>query len=538
MPAQPQLTQVEKDKLEISPDFDFREIAKRPFAELTPNELGMFKWCGVYHQLQSTFFMIRLVAPGGLMTSRQFQRATELAETYAQGVLCITTRQTLQFHWVRQQDIYKIIEGMAEVGVTTKNGCGDVTRNLVSCSQLGVCPHEVGDYARAFILAMANDPEIRDLQRNLPRKHKISVAGCPRACAQTLMNCQGWVPVERPTPDGKGEFGWQFHAGGGLGARPYLAKRVFDWVPQELALPVAQATAEAFHRHGDRRNRAFARLKIIVDRIGAPAFGDIVLGILRERGVTGLEQIVPAESPVPQIQPAYLDGQTVLPENDGTTVSVRIIIPRSEMQTAQSKAIAGWADTYGNGDVMFTNRQNVEIRAVARDDAESLLGEIREAGLHSEGHERLPDAVACVGTTVCRMAAADTTAAYRLILEEFAEDRAFWEQVGTLKLNLTGCPNNCAHAWIGDIGLRGKRIRQPEGGNVDGFDIFVGGKLSEAGKIGVWVGHVPTPEVPDAIRRLLEHYLANRTDHAETFGQFCERVPVESMIDALNGAEE
>ncbi|MFC1467269.1 hypothetical protein ACFLQY_01065 [Verrucomicrobiota bacterium] len=241
MPAKPDLTQAEKDKLEIDPDFDFREIAKTPTEELTPNIIAMFKWSGVYQQLQSNFFMIRIVIPGGIVTTKQFRKAIELADKYAQGELCITTRQTLQFHWIRKEDIYKIIEGMAEVGITTKNGCGDVTRNLVTCSLQGVCKHEVGDRIRPLLEAMAVDHELQDLQRNFPRKHKISVAGCDKACAQTLMNCQGWVPTERD-----GEFGWTYHAGGGLGARPVLAQRIFDWVPDELAMPVTQAAAEAF----------------------------------------------------------------------------------------------------------------------------------------------------------------------------------------------------------------------------------------------------------------------------------------------------
>ncbi len=105
MIANEDLPQVELDKLEINPDFDFREIARRRFEHITPNELSMFKWSGVYHQLQPSFFMIRAVTPGGLMTTRQFGRAIDLAEQYAQGELCITTRQTLQFHWVRQQDL-------------------------------------------------------------------------------------------------------------------------------------------------------------------------------------------------------------------------------------------------------------------------------------------------------------------------------------------------------------------------------------------------------------------------------------------------
>jgi len=335
---------------------------KRPFEEITPNELGMFKWSGVYHQLQPSFFMIRVVTPGGLMTSEQFHRAIDLAEEYAQDELCITTRQTLQFHWVRQQDIYKIIEGMAEVGITCRNGCGDVPRNVIGSSLAGVAPNQLGD-THKLIRMFATDEEIQN-QRNLPRKHKISVAFADEAGAQTLMNCQGWVPVERD-----GVVGWKFHAGGGLGARPYLAKVIFDWVPEELVLDVARATVEAFNRHGDRRTRAFARLKIVVDKMGADKFADVLLDIMRERGVSGLEQIERATTSLPTLGKMFLNGQEVIPQKqDGLSV-VRIMIPRSELPTAHSRVIAQLADELGGGKVMFTNRQNVELHDVPNENS-------------------------------------------------------------------------------------------------------------------------------------------------------------------------
>lgn len=533
MPAEPHLSAVERDKLEIDPDFDFREIARRPFESLTPGEISMFKWSGVYHQLQPTFFMIRLVTPGGLMTSAQLRRAADLARDYAQGELCITTRQTLQFHWVRQQDIHAILDGMAGVGMTTKNGCGDVTRNVVTCSLQGVCPHEVGSHARELIRAIATDPEIRDGQRNLPRKHKISVAGCSRACAQTLINCQGWVPALRRTPAGD-RPGWQFHAGGGLGARPYLARRIFDWVPQDLALPVAQATVETFRRHGDRQRRAFARLKILVDRMGPQAFGQTVLDVLRERAVPGLDAIEFADTPVPDIAPSFLDGQAVVPQRATDLCTVRIQVPRSELSDASARRLADWSDTYGQGELMLTNRQNVEIRHVPADRTSDLLDAVHAAGFRTDGHERLPDVVACVGTTLCRLAAGDAPAACRRLLRAFADDTGLSEAVGALRINVTGCPNNCAHAWVADIGLRGKRIRNASGdGSVDGFDLYVGGSLAGAGRLAKHVGDVAGDETVEAVRRLVSLYLARRAGPSERFAEFAARTPAETFRRAL-----
>ncbi|MDP6490910.1 MAG: nitrite/sulfite reductase [Kiritimatiellia bacterium] len=536
MPAAEELTAVEQDKLDIDPNFDFRDYTSVDFDDIPLNVMAMFKWAGVYSQLQKGFFMIRLVCPGGLMTTEQFSRALELADQYAQGELCITTRQTLQFHWVRLHDIHKVIEGMLEVGITTKNGCGDVTRNTVTCEMQGVCPHEVGDDVRRLIEAIANDPEIRDQQRNLPRKHKISVAGCGRACAATLINCQGWVPVTREAEDGSTELGWRFHAGGGLGSRPYLAKVVFDWVPCDLALDVARATVEAFRRHGDRRNRAFARLKIVVDRMGADAFGSLLLDILDERGIAGLERIIPAADPIPSIGPSFLSGQGALPQKEAGLHTVRVLIPRSEIPTATGREISRLAAHHGRGEIAFTGRQNIAIRHVPDADVAPLREALHKAGLQTEGFERGPDVVACVGTTQCRMAVSDTRNACLELKDMLQTDEAYWDRIGPLRIHFTGCPNNCAHAWSADIGLRGRR-RRGEAGNVEGYSLFVGGKLSGAGNIAEHLVDVDSHQVNRTVRRILDLYLDSRQSDDEMFIAFIERVTLDTVRTTLFGPE-
>jgi len=526
MKAQPDLTQVEKDKLAIDPDFDFREIAKRPFEDISPNELAMFKWSGVYHQLQPSFFMIRVVTPGGRMTTQQFNRAVDLGEKYAQDEMCITTRQTLQYHWIRQEDIYKIIEGMAEVGITTKNGCGDVPRNIIGDSLAGSGPDQIGDSLK-LIRLMAGDDEIQN-QRNLPRKHKISVASSNDALAQTLMNCQGWVPVERD-----GVVGWKYHAGGGLGARPYLAKAIFDWVPEELVIAVTRAAIEAFRRHGDRRKRTHSRLKVVVDQMGAQKFGDVLIDIMKEKDVQGLEHIEFAKSPIPTIGKMSINGEAVIPQKtDGKSI-VRILISRSEIKTPESRIISKLADELGGGILMFTNRQNIELHDVPNENVESLIAALHEAGFTTEGHEHLPDIVACVGTTMCKMAVSDSPDAYHRLYAALATDEAYWKAIGTLRINITGCPNNCAHGWIADIGLRGTRTRNANGGSTEGYSIFVGGKLSEAGKIAEYLCEATAEEIVPAVKKILDTYLANRSVDNERFVDFCERIGIDQFKELV-----
>lgn len=522
MPELPDLTQVEKDKLKIDPDFDFRDIARRPFSDISTNEIGMFKWSGVYHQLQKGFFMIRLRMPGGLLTSEQVERAADLAETYGQSDLCITTRQCLQFHWIRKEDIHKVIEGMEEVGVLSRNACGDVSRNVVSCSLQGVCPHEIGD-TRVMLDAIAEDDDILNHQRNFPRKHKISLSGCGRACGQTLMNCQSWHPVTRLDDAGGELVGWRYYAGGGLGARPYMAKRIFDWVPAELVVAVTSAASEVYRREGNRRKRGYARLKVVVDQLGGKGFADAVMEVLEERRVEGRVQIEYATSAEPEIGDMFLDGQSVVPQRQEGFNTVRVMILRSELFSADARRVAGWARTYGNGEVMFTNRQNLELRFVPDEKLDALNREIEEAGYRVDGHERLPDMVACVGTTQCNLAVSDTPNTYRKLYNEFSADRSLWDKVGHLRIHMNGCPNSCAQHWIGDIGLRGTRERNGEGSD-EGFGIFVGGSLAGKGHIAEFVRDVTSGQLTETVRTMLQVYLDRREDEEETFGAFSRRV--------------
>ncbi len=528
MPAKPQMTQIEKDKLTIDPDLDFRDFGLRPFHDITTNEIGMFKWSGVYHQLQNGFFMIRLRIPGGVLSHEQLSRAGLIAETYGQDRLCITTRQCLQFHWLRMQDVHKVIEGMEEVGILSKNACGDVTRNVVTCPLAGVCPHELADTPKV-LTSIADDDELLNRQRNLPRKQKISVAGCGRACGQTLMNCQSWYPVKRSLR-GNEETGWRFLAGGGLGPHPRMADVIFDWVPEELVVEVSRAATEAYRRHGDRRNRYAARLKLVVENMGARGFAQCLLDILRERGVEGLERIEIACDHEAEIGTDFLEGQAVIEQRDGRQ-AVRVRIPRGELRSADAYRLSEWARLYGDGSLVLTSRQNLILRNVTEKDA--LITALSESGYQLDGMEQLPDAVACVGTSACPLAVSDTPNVYRMITSELAADESWWRSIGALKINMNGCPNSCAQHACVDIGLRGTR-RHNDSGSDEGYSIYLGGSLAGKGKIAEYVCDVATANVVPALRRILNHYLTARRDEAERFTEFVERIGAAAFRQVLD----
>lgn len=531
MVAKAELTQIEKDKLTIDPNFNFRDIAKRPFHDLTTNEIGMFKWSGIYHQLQKGYFMMRIRIPGGHLTAEQFKRVGELAKAYAQNELCITTRQTLQFHWLRKEDLYKVVESLETVGINTTNCCGDVVRNVTTCHLQGVCQYEVGD-ARKIIKQIDQDSEFLEKQRNLSRKHKVTVSGCGAACGMQLMNCQAWVPVKSAGENGTQTVGWEYYAGGGLGQSPYLAKRIFSLVPEDLVLEVTRAAVEAHRRYGDRRQRKLGRLKIVVDRLGQQGFALALLNIMRERNIEGLEHIKIAEDPTPDIKPMPYEGEAVIKQRQTGLNVVRVMIRRSEISGQEAIRFAAWATQYGSGDILLTVRQNLQIRGVSDKQVKPLLTALGQAGYRVQGLDNLPDVVACVGTTLCNLAVSDTPNAYKHIVDAFTANSEFWAEVGPFRINMNGCPNSCAHHWIADVGLRGRRTME-QVGSEEGFSLYVGGSLEGRGYLAEFLIDVSADEIVPTLSKLLTIYLKQRLSGAERFSAFSRRIGVKILNEML-----
>lgn len=522
MVDKPGPTAIEMDKVEIGVDFDFETLARIPLDAIPPSHVALFKWTGIYQQLQKGFFMLRVRLPGGRITTDQLAGLADIAELYARGQLSLTTRQTFQFHWLLHTDLNRVLRALDALGLDSKNACGDVTRNVVTCPFQGVCPHEVGD-VRETIMALANDPEIRDRQRNLPRKHKMSVAGCDRACNQTLMNCQSWAPILRDDSKATAVRGFRWYAGGGLGTRPMLAKLIFDWVPEELVVPVARAAVEVFRREGDRQRRAYARLKFVVDRLGPRGFGDMVLAELGNRGVSGIDEIQQATDSEPRVGPAVFEGETVVAQRQAGMNTVRILVPRGQITSAQARRFAELARRHGDGTLQCTARQNVQWRFVPDVEVEPLTEALRIDGWPVVGLDQAPDIVACAGTSVCRMAVSDTPGAYLALEGALSADRALWEAVGPLRIHMNGCPNACAQHWIADIGLRGTR-RASADGSEECFSVHLGGSLAGPGHIAQPVCSVPGAKVVPTVRRILHEYLADRDGSKESFADWTRRV--------------
>lgn len=479
---------------------DFDEIARK--GAMSKEETTIAKWFGIYSSRQPGNHMARIVIPGGQMTSSQARVLAKTAEMFAQGKMCVTTRQAVQMHWLKTPSLPDLMRALAEDGLTTMHGCGDVTRNVAACPLAETCR-----YRRLNVLPHAKDiaehlMASRDLD-NLPRKFKITLSGCGAGCAQPFINCIGIVAVQR-LRNGKEETGFKVIIGGGQGWKAFVGQEIFSFVPAEKIKHVARAVGLLFRDHGNRYDRSKSRLKFVVHNQGIPKCREIVLDFLQKEGhaTNDLET-----APFAETGPAYPERPLTEEDPVGTDgrVTVRAIIPKGELDHIAMRRLAQLSEIYGNKRIYTTNRQNIELHGVLKENVEAAKAEIHKLGFTTEGNFGIRDIVPCVGTTYCPMAVSRTRDMYDMLMDVVKQPKYNPIEKKVI-INITGCPNSCSPYRIADIGLRGLRIRE-EMGSVEGYEIRLGGTHDQFGKI---IGEFKKDDCPKVIAGVLDTFMTIR----------------------------
>ncbi|MCE9616563.1 MAG: nitrite/sulfite reductase [Lentisphaerae bacterium] len=480
---------------------DYDEIARK--GTMSKEEVSISKWFGIYSSRHPGSHMARVVIPGGQITSSQARLLARAAEQFAQGKLCVTTRQAIQLHWLKTPSLADLLRMIEEEGMSTFHGCGDVTRNVTACPlaetcryrRLNVRPHakEIAEYLTSC----------RDLD-NLPRKFKITLSGCGAGCAQPFINCVGIVGVQRAKAGGGEESGFKVIIGGGMGWKAFVGQELFSFVPPEKIKYVCRAVGLLFRDHGDRYDRSKSRLKFVVHRLGIPACREIVLAFLKQEGhgIDDLESAPIAESgvafperPLTEEDPVGTDGR----------VTVRAIIPKGELDHHAMRRLAQLSEIYGDKRIYTTNRQNIELHGVLPAHVADAKAEIRKLGFGTDGNFGIRDIVPCVGTTYCPLAVSRTRDMYDLLMDVVRQPK--YDAIAKkVLINITGCPNSCSPFRIADIGLRGMRIRE-ELGSAEGYEIRIGGTHDAFGRK---VGEFKKEDCPAVITKVLDTFMAIR----------------------------
>ncbi len=507
--------------------------------------LERFKWWGLYHQRngQESYFMMRIGTPNGVLEPGQTEVVAELAKEYATGpasnpefgdaYVDWTTRQAIQLHWLKLEDIPEIFEKMEAVGLSSQQACGDSWRNIVGNPMAGKAPEFVD--ALPVIHEFNERFKGNDDHANLPRKWKVSVTGSPDGSGQGDINDMAFEPAYKEV-DGEEIRGFNVRVGGGLSRNePRLARSLDVFTRPENAADVAAGISALFREYGDREDRYNARIKFLVDEWGTEKFREV----LQEEFVD-FEMETAGEDLRDQY--TYNAGTDesgdlvgVHEQRDGNYfVGLNVLVGR--MGADDTAELARLADKYGSGEIRISQRQNIIISDVAEEDLDDLLAEDLLEHYSPDPHPFMRGSVACTGTEFCSLSIVETKNRQVRYARWLKENVDLPDDVQDFHIHLSGCTASCAQPQIADISLRGMKTRK-NGEAVEALDIGLGGGLGENPQFAKWVGQrVPVDEVPGAIANLIKTFTDNRED-GETFREFILRHDEDELAEFIEPEE-
>ncbi len=520
---------------------EVRQFAREGRGSVLPEwASAYFKWWGVYTQgdgagvtggkggegLATDYFMMRIGAPAGQLTSQQLRVIAELTKVHARNVADITVRQNIQLHWLTIQSMPEVVDALEKVGLSPKGACGDVVRNVTGCPLAGIDGHELFD-ASEVAIQISEALIGNSAFYNLPRKFKISVTGCPLWCSYPEINDIGFTATIRHT-DGEAEEGFSLRVGGGLSSDPHLAVKLDAWIPKHEAVEVARAITELFRdQQGLRESRDRARMKHLFLKEGwtAETFLADIERRLGRRLASSVPEIVPDD--------VLRDHVGIHPQKQPGLSYVGASVLRGRLTGDQLSAIADLAEQYGSGDLRTNVGQNLLLINIDSARAGELAHKLGEIGIRVEASQFWRGAVACTGTEFCKLAITETKGFTRWVVDELEERVPEFDQ--QFRLHVTGCPNSCGQHWLADVGIEGKKIKQ-DGKLVDAYYFCVGGSVGEYAAVARPVGYrIPATEVPEAIERLLKTYQGRRLGEGESLRAYFARHSNEELRAQLAG---
>jgi sulfite reductase (ferredoxin) len=513
--------------------------AKRGFASIDPSDLrGRFRWYGLYTQrrpgidggktatlepweLDDEYFMLRIRIDGGALTTEQLRVIGQISVEFGRDLADITDRQNVQLHWIRIEDVPEIWRRLEAVGLHTTEACGDCPRVILGSPVAGIAADEIIDPTPA-IRAIA-DRYIGDpAYANLPRKFKTALTGHPVHDVAPEVNDVAFVGVEHP------EYGPGFDlwVGGGLSTNPMLAVRLGAWVPSEEVGEVWAGVVSVFRDYGYRRLRSRARLKFLVADWGVAKFREVL-----EKEYLGRSLL---DGPAPELPEKPIDHIGVHRQRDGRNyVGAAPVVGR--VSGSQLAELADVVAEHGSGRVSLTPYQKLLVLDVPPERTDSLVGALRRIGLEAFPSVWRRDTMACTGLEYCKLAIVETKARGEELVARL-EERLAGADFGDsgLSIHLNGCPNACARTQTADIGLKGQLVVGPDGRQVEGFQIHLGGGLGMAQGQSAGFGRklrglkTTAAELPEYVEGLTRRYLAGRTD-GESFANWVVRVDEEEL---------
>jgi sulfite reductase beta subunit-like hemoprotein len=561
-------------RLSFAKESDIDEFAdmlgKFESGEITSDQWRGFRLLrGTYGQRQpEDLHMMRIKMPQGIVTAEQFYAMAEVADRYSRGFGHITTRQNMQFHFVKLHDAEPAMRVLADAGMTSREACGGSVRNITACAYAGVSatePFDVTPYSEMMTRYFLR----HKLASSLPRKFKIGFEGCPEDHIKATINDLGLIGRVV-----NGQRGFRVLVGGGTAIMPVSGMLLYDFLPADDILNVADAVVRVFHDLGEYKHKHKARIKFLIKKLGWEAFRaefESRLAAVRAEGGVPLPfdpATAPAEQapdwarPTPasvadiaaRVTSVEVRGPGIRPEptpvlnvsdaqySRWATTNVRfqkqpgyasviVTVHLGDLSSQQMRVVADLSVAYGDGQSRVTPTQNLVFRWVRNEDVRGLYERLCAAGLPLGDADTIADVTSCPGAESCKLAVTQSRGLGRYIEEHVRANPRIIEIAPTLDIKVSGCPNGCGQHHIAAVGFQGS-LRKVDGKPAPQYFVMVGGGVSiEGATFGRLVAKIPARRGPQAAERLAEFYAAERSGD-ESAARFFNRVDI-TKVKAL-----
>jgi ferredoxin-nitrite reductase len=506
------IERLKQEKFPLDIVDELPSLIARGYEAIPEEDIVRLNWWGLTHDKPKVgTFMVRIKVPGGCIRPAQLVAVGEISRRYGRNYGELTTRQGIQLHWVRLEDLPEVLSAVQAAGLTTVGGEGDTVRNVTSCPVAGVDREELFD-VRPVVQAVARFFYGNREYSNLPRKHKYTISACPAQCNAPEIHDVALVGVVQD-----GRPGFAVRVGGGLSATPRISRDLGVFVPAEPVegvVEVLRAITDVWQSDlRYRLSRAKARIKFLVDDLGPRA--------VRERVEARLGRpLEDGHAPPPARDTDHLG---VHPQKQEGLVYVGVPVPLGWITGDQLVALGELVGSFG-GEVRFTRMQNLIVTDVPQDRVPWLTAELARLGLDPHRNPVYARSIACTDHRFCNYSVAETKGKLKDILAEL--EARFGQAVGELRIYTDGCPHACAHHWVGDIGLQGTTTVHPEKGvRVEAYDVCLRGGLGTRAAIGKpLLRRIPEDQITDVVCRLVEAWLREKAQRGNgyTFRDFVD----------------
>jgi sulfite reductase (ferredoxin) len=490
--------------------------AKNGFDSIDKGDLrGRFRWWGLYTQreqgydgtwtgddntdmLEAKYFMLRVRCDGGALSVASLRTLGAISTEFARDTADISDRENVQYHWVRVEDMPEIWDRLKAVGLQTTEACGDCPRVVLGSPLAGDSVDEVIDGTPAIdeiVRRYVGKPEYS----NLPRKFKTAISGLQDVVHE--INDVAFIGVHHPE-HGPGFDLW---VGGGLSTNPMLGQRLGAWVPLDEVPDVWEAVVSAFRDYGYRRLRAKARIKFLIKDWGVEKFREVLETEYLKRPLI--------DGPAPEPVPRPIDHVGIQRLKNGlNAVGVAPIAGR--VSGTILSAVAELAERAGSDRIRFTPYQKLVILDVADDKLDELVAGLDAIGLPSRPSHWRRSLMACSGIEFCKLSFAETRKRSQTLVPELEKrlDDINAQLDVPITIHLNGCPNSCARIQVADIGFKGQMVDDGNGGQLEGFQVHLGGSLGLGSGFGRKLRQhkVTSDELGDYLDRVVRNFVKER----------------------------